>query len=87
MTMAEPRDIYFEITLIGAGHSHGQPPAGGTAVAVIAGAVTGIVLIMAGAFQMMPDSASQPQAEGERSDEPVTPEAYALGMLMRGIHL
>ncbi|MFZ0181384.1 MAG: SDR family oxidoreductase [Candidatus Dormiibacterota bacterium] len=44
-------------------------------------------LIMAGAFQMMPDSASQPQAEGERGDEPVTPEAYALGMLMRGIHL
>jgi hypothetical protein len=44
-------------------------------------------LIMAGAFQMLPDSASQPHAEGDRGDQPVTPEAYALGMLMRGIHL
>jgi NAD(P)-dependent dehydrogenase (short-subunit alcohol dehydrogenase family) len=44
-------------------------------------------LIMAGAFQMLPDSASQSHDDGERGDQPVTPEAYALGMLMRGIHL
>ena len=44
-------------------------------------------LIMAGAFQMLPDSKSHAPAEGDGNDEPVTPEAYALGMLMRGIHL
>jgi len=44
-------------------------------------------LIMAGAFQMLPDSGSHSHAEGDRSEQPVTPEAYALGMLMRGIHL
>ena len=46
-------------------------------------------LIMSGAYQMLPDSAGRKQ-EGDgaaRSDQPVTPEAYALGMLMRGIHL
>jgi hypothetical protein len=35
---------------------------------------------------MLPDSTSAHE-EGERGDQPVTPEAYALGMLMRGIHL
>ena len=44
-------------------------------------------LIMAGAFQMLPDSTSHGSDEGDRGDQPVTPEAYALGMLMRGIHL
>ncbi len=43
-------------------------------------------LIMAGAFHMLPDSTSA-RDEGERGEQPVTPEAYALGMLMRGIHL
>jgi NAD(P)-dependent dehydrogenase (short-subunit alcohol dehydrogenase family) len=47
-------------------------------------------LIMSGAFQMLPDSASA-KKEGDgatvRAEQPVTPEAYALGMLMRGIHL
>ncbi len=44
-------------------------------------------LIMAGAFHMLPDSSSQSHDGGDRSDQTVTPEAYALGMLMRGIHL
>jgi len=44
-------------------------------------------LIMAGAFHMLPDSAAQSSDEGEPGDQAVTPEAYALGMLMRGIHL
>jgi NAD(P)-dependent dehydrogenase (short-subunit alcohol dehydrogenase family) len=44
-------------------------------------------LIMAGAFQMLPDSTGSPHADGDPSEQPVTPEAYALGMLMRGIHL
>jgi hypothetical protein len=45
-------------------------------------------LIMAGAFQMLPDSSSHgSDGGGDRADQPVTPEAYALGMLMRGIHL
>jgi NAD(P)-dependent dehydrogenase (short-subunit alcohol dehydrogenase family) len=44
-------------------------------------------LIMAGAFQMLPDSTGSSHADGERSEQSVTPEAYALGMLMRGIHL
>jgi NAD(P)-dependent dehydrogenase (short-subunit alcohol dehydrogenase family) len=44
-------------------------------------------LIMAGAFQMLPDSTGTSHGDGDRSEQPVTPEAYALGMLMRGIHL
>jgi NAD(P)-dependent dehydrogenase (short-subunit alcohol dehydrogenase family) len=44
-------------------------------------------LIMAGAFQMLPDSTGSSHGDGDRSEQPVTPEAYALGMLMRGIHL
>jgi hypothetical protein len=44
-------------------------------------------LIMAGAFQMLPDNASRSHADVEPGEQPVTPEAYALGMLMRGIHL
>jgi NAD(P)-dependent dehydrogenase (short-subunit alcohol dehydrogenase family) len=44
-------------------------------------------LIMAGAFQMLPVSASHSPGDGDGSEQPVTPEAYALGMLMRGIHL
>ena len=44
-------------------------------------------LIMAGAFQMLPDSTGSSHTDGDRSEQPVTPEAYALGMLMRGIHL
>ncbi|MFN2582521.1 MAG: SDR family oxidoreductase [Candidatus Dormibacteria bacterium] len=46
-------------------------------------------LIMSGAYQMLPDTADR-KKEGDgasRSEQPVTPEAYALGMLMRGIHL
>jgi NAD(P)-dependent dehydrogenase (short-subunit alcohol dehydrogenase family) len=43
-------------------------------------------LIMGGAFNMLPDSARQ-AGDGEHAEEPVSPEAYALGMLMRGIHL
>jgi hypothetical protein len=44
-------------------------------------------LIMAGAFQMLPDSSSRSHADAEPGEQQVTPEAYALGMLMRGIHL
>ncbi len=44
-------------------------------------------LIMSGAFHMLPDSAGKKEPDGEKRDQPVTPEAYALGMLMRGIHL
>jgi NAD(P)-dependent dehydrogenase (short-subunit alcohol dehydrogenase family) len=43
-------------------------------------------LIMSGAYHMLPDSAGKKE-DGERREQPVTPEAYALGMLMRGIHL
>jgi NAD(P)-dependent dehydrogenase (short-subunit alcohol dehydrogenase family) len=43
-------------------------------------------LIMSGAYHMLPDSAGK-REDGARADQPVTPEAYALGMLMRGIHL
>jgi NAD(P)-dependent dehydrogenase (short-subunit alcohol dehydrogenase family) len=43
-------------------------------------------LIMAGAFHMLPDSSSKREG-ADRDDQTVTPEAYALGMLMRGIHL
>lgn len=45
-------------------------------------------LVMSGAYQMLPDSAGKKEAgDGARAEQPVTPEAYALGMLMRGIHL
>jgi NAD(P)-dependent dehydrogenase (short-subunit alcohol dehydrogenase family) len=44
-------------------------------------------LIMSGAFHMLPDSAGRKATDGASPEQPVTPEAYALGMLMRGIHL
>ena len=47
-------------------------------------------LIMSGAYHMLPDSdrKREPATDGSaRAEQPVTPEAYALGMLMRGIHL
>ena len=44
-------------------------------------------LIMSGAYHMLPDSDRKKDADGDRAEQPVTPEAYALGMLMRGIHL
>jgi NAD(P)-dependent dehydrogenase (short-subunit alcohol dehydrogenase family) len=43
-------------------------------------------LIMGGAFHMLPDS-SRSGEDGEHGEQAVTPEGYALGMLMRGIHL
>ena len=43
-------------------------------------------LIMSGAYHMLPDTAGK-REDGARPEQPVTPEAYALGMLMRGIHL
>lgn len=43
-------------------------------------------LIMSAAYHMLPDSGGRSAGEGE-SEAPVTAEAYALGMLMRGIHL
>jgi len=43
-------------------------------------------LIMSGAYHMLPDSGGK-REDGARAEQPVTPEAYALGMLMRGIHL
>ncbi|MBV8195701.1 MAG: SDR family oxidoreductase [Candidatus Dormibacteraeota bacterium] len=46
-------------------------------------------LIMSGAYHMLPDTAGK-KSDGDgaaRADQPVTPEAYALGILMRGIHL
>jgi NAD(P)-dependent dehydrogenase (short-subunit alcohol dehydrogenase family) len=47
-------------------------------------------LIMAGAYQMLPESGGRKRdaaAAREDDEQPVSPEAYALGMLMRGIHL
>ena len=44
-------------------------------------------LIMSGAFHMLPDSGRASREDGEHAEQPVTPEGYALGMLMRGIHL
>jgi NAD(P)-dependent dehydrogenase (short-subunit alcohol dehydrogenase family) len=47
-------------------------------------------LLMSGAYQMLPESApSKKEGDGAaaRADQPVSAEAYALGMLMRGIHL
>jgi hypothetical protein len=47
---------------------------------------------MSAAFHMLPDSGGRSNkdgagGDGEKDDEPVSAEAYALGMLMRGIHL
>jgi NAD(P)-dependent dehydrogenase (short-subunit alcohol dehydrogenase family) len=46
-------------------------------------------LIMSAAYNMLPDSGAQSTGDpgGADADTPVTPEGYALGMLMRGIHL
>ncbi len=46
-------------------------------------------LIMSAAYHMLPDSGGRSKdSNGEAKEEaPVTAEAYALGMLMRGIHL
>jgi NAD(P)-dependent dehydrogenase (short-subunit alcohol dehydrogenase family) len=46
-------------------------------------------VLMSAAFHMLPDSGGRYQGDGAETKEeaPVTPEAYALGMLMRGIHL
>ena len=47
-------------------------------------------LIMSGAYHMLPDTDRKREASdgaAARAEQPVTPEAYALGMLMRGIHL
>ncbi|MGI8846861.1 MAG: SDR family oxidoreductase [Candidatus Dormibacteria bacterium] len=45
-------------------------------------------LIMGAAYHMLPDSAGKRGEESSRDGEQsVTPEAYALGTLMRGIHL
>ncbi|MBJ7593612.1 MAG: SDR family oxidoreductase [Candidatus Dormibacteraeota bacterium] len=46
-------------------------------------------LIMSAAYHMLPDSGGRSKdKDGEAKEEaPVTAEAYALGMLMRGIHL
>jgi NAD(P)-dependent dehydrogenase (short-subunit alcohol dehydrogenase family) len=46
-------------------------------------------LIMSAAYHMLPDSGRRAKdgATEPREEAPVTPEAYALGMLMRGIHL
>jgi short-subunit dehydrogenase len=55
-------------------------------------------VIMSAAFHMLPDSGGRSNKgdgaqgdgaadDGAKEDEPVSAEAYALGMLMRGIHL
>jgi NAD(P)-dependent dehydrogenase (short-subunit alcohol dehydrogenase family) len=46
-------------------------------------------VLMSAAFHMLPDSGGRSKGGGTETEEeaPVTPEAYALGMLMRGIHL
>ncbi len=49
-------------------------------------------LIMSAAYHMLPDSGGRfkkdgANGDGEKQDEPVSAEAYARGMLMRGIHL
>jgi NAD(P)-dependent dehydrogenase (short-subunit alcohol dehydrogenase family) len=43
-------------------------------------------LLMSAAFAMLPDTAGR-KSEGEGEEQPVSVEAYALGQLMRGIHL
>jgi hypothetical protein len=44
---------------------------------------------MSGAYHMLPESAGKKEGDGSapRAEQPVSPEAYAMGMLMRGIHL
>jgi NAD(P)-dependent dehydrogenase (short-subunit alcohol dehydrogenase family) len=44
-------------------------------------------LIMSAAYHMLPDSGKRPAEGAPKEDAPVSAEAYALGMLMRGIHL
>jgi NAD(P)-dependent dehydrogenase (short-subunit alcohol dehydrogenase family) len=46
-------------------------------------------LIMSAAYHMLPDSGARSKHKNgeDRAEAPVTAEAYALGMLMRGIHL
>ncbi len=45
-------------------------------------------LVMGAAFHVLPDSAVEREPDGTLKDRAaVSPEAYALGMLMRGIHL
>ena len=45
-------------------------------------------LLMSAAYAILPESApSKPEDGAKREPAPVTPEAYALGQLMRGIHL
>jgi len=44
-------------------------------------------LLMTAAYAVLPDSAPRKDGEGRREDAPVSPEAWALGRLMRGIHL
>jgi NAD(P)-dependent dehydrogenase (short-subunit alcohol dehydrogenase family) len=58
-----------------------------------AGAVTNAVnpglsqLLMSAAFAVLPDSAPRKDADGRAEPAQVSPEAWALGRLMRGIHL
>jgi queuine/archaeosine tRNA-ribosyltransferase len=44
-------------------------------------------LIMSAAYHMLPDSGGRRKEGAPHEDAPVSAEAYALGMLMRGIHL
>jgi NAD(P)-dependent dehydrogenase (short-subunit alcohol dehydrogenase family) len=44
-------------------------------------------LIMSAAFAVLPDSAPRKDADGRAEPATVSPEAWALGRLMRGIHL
>jgi NAD(P)-dependent dehydrogenase (short-subunit alcohol dehydrogenase family) len=45
-------------------------------------------LVMTAAYHMLPDSGGRPkEGDGDKEEAPVTAEAYAMGMLMRGIHL
>ena len=44
-------------------------------------------LIMAAAYHMFPDTAKKEGGAADESETPVSPEAYAMSMLMRGIHL
>ena len=44
-------------------------------------------LIMSAAFAVLPDSAPRKDADGKAEPATVSPEAWALGRLMRGIHL
>ncbi len=44
-------------------------------------------LLMSAAYHMLPDSGGKKQADGDGEEAPVSAEAYALSMLMRGIHL